>query len=80
MLYYIREYPQQVHHPKEDRYLSTPLRDRTDEYAPRFEYASSEATTAFAMTDTGLAVFSRCHAGVLAGDRPHGVSPESSPS
>ncbi|WP_137957879.1 hemerythrin domain-containing protein [Burkholderia sp. 4M9327F10] len=32
MLYYIREYPQQVHHPKEDRYLFTPLRDRTDEF------------------------------------------------
>jgi hemerythrin-like domain-containing protein len=32
MLFYIREYPQQVHHPKEDRYLFTPLRDRTDEF------------------------------------------------
>ncbi|RQZ58435.1 hemerythrin domain-containing protein [Burkholderia sp. Bp9004] len=32
MLYYIREYPQQVHHPKEDRYLFRPLRDRTDEF------------------------------------------------
>ncbi|WP_321850557.1 hemerythrin domain-containing protein [Burkholderia diffusa] len=32
MLYYIREYPQQVHHPKEDRYLFGPLRDRTDEF------------------------------------------------
>jgi hemerythrin-like domain-containing protein len=32
MLYYILEYPQQEHHPKEDRYLLTPLRDRTDEF------------------------------------------------
>ncbi|MDN7874972.1 hemerythrin domain-containing protein [Burkholderia aenigmatica] len=32
MLYYIREYPQQVHHPNEDRYLFRPLRDRTDEF------------------------------------------------
>ncbi|MGU7812735.1 hemerythrin domain-containing protein [Burkholderia sp. AW49-1] len=32
MLYYIREYPQQVHHPKEDRYLFRPLRDRTNEF------------------------------------------------
>jgi len=32
MLYYIREYPEQVHHPKEDRYLFTPLRQRTDEF------------------------------------------------
>jgi hemerythrin-like domain-containing protein len=32
MLYYIREYPEQVHHPKEDRYLFTPLRERTDEF------------------------------------------------
>jgi hemerythrin-like domain-containing protein len=33
MLYYIREYPEQVHHPiKEDRYLFTPLRDRTGEF------------------------------------------------
>ncbi|MBR8177467.1 hemerythrin domain-containing protein [Burkholderia ambifaria] len=32
MLYYIREYPQQIHHPKEDLYLFRPLRDRTDEF------------------------------------------------
>ncbi|RQS21424.1 hemerythrin domain-containing protein [Burkholderia sp. Bp8998] len=32
MLYYIREYPQQIHHPKEDRYLFTPLRERTSEF------------------------------------------------
>ncbi|MBN3753758.1 hemerythrin domain-containing protein [Paraburkholderia sp. Tr-20389] len=31
MLYYIREYPEQVHHPKEDKYLFTRLRSRTDE-------------------------------------------------
>jgi hemerythrin-like domain-containing protein len=31
MLYYIREYPEQVHHPKEDRYLFARLRDRTGE-------------------------------------------------
>jgi hemerythrin-like domain-containing protein len=30
MLYYIREYPEQVHHPKEDKYLFTRLRLRTD--------------------------------------------------
>lgn len=29
MLYYIREYPEQVHHPKEDQYLFARLRDRT---------------------------------------------------
>jgi hemerythrin-like domain-containing protein len=32
MLYYIREYPEQVHHPKEDRYLFARLRDRTSEF------------------------------------------------
>lgn len=31
MLYYIREYPEQVHHPKEDKYLFARLRARTDE-------------------------------------------------
>lgn len=31
MLYYIREYPEQVHHPKEDKYLFERLRTRTDE-------------------------------------------------
>jgi hemerythrin-like domain-containing protein len=31
MLYYIREYPEQVHHPKEDKYLFERLRARTDE-------------------------------------------------
>jgi hemerythrin-like domain-containing protein len=31
MLYYIREYPEQVHHPKEDQYLFKLLRDRTNE-------------------------------------------------
>lgn len=31
MLYYIREYPAQVHHPKEERYLFAPLRDATSE-------------------------------------------------
>jgi len=28
MLYYIREFPERVHHPKEDRYLFARLRDR----------------------------------------------------
>lgn len=32
MLYYIREYPEQVHHPKEDRYLFARLRARTDNF------------------------------------------------
>ncbi|MBB5503290.1 hemerythrin domain-containing protein [Paraburkholderia sp. MM5384-R2] len=31
MLYYIREYPQQVHHPKEDHFLFARLRARTHE-------------------------------------------------
>lgn len=31
MLYYIREYPEQVHHPKEDQYLFARLRDRTSD-------------------------------------------------
>lgn len=31
MLYYIREYPEQVHHPKEDRYLFPPLSGRSPE-------------------------------------------------
>jgi hemerythrin-like domain-containing protein len=31
MLYYIREYPQQVHHPKEDQFLFARLRERTHE-------------------------------------------------
>ncbi|EEA04252.1 Hemerythrin HHE cation binding domain protein [Burkholderia sp. H160] len=30
MLYYIREYPEQVHHPKEDKYLFALLQSRTD--------------------------------------------------
>ncbi|WP_341866747.1 hemerythrin domain-containing protein [Caballeronia ptereochthonis] len=30
MLYYIREYPEQFHHPFEDRYLFAALRHRTD--------------------------------------------------
>ena len=30
MLYYIREYPEQVHHPKEDMYLFAPLRSHTN--------------------------------------------------
>jgi hemerythrin-like domain-containing protein len=32
MLYYIREYPEKIHHPKEDRYLFATLRKRTDEF------------------------------------------------
>ncbi|WP_248323807.1 MULTISPECIES: hemerythrin domain-containing protein [unclassified Caballeronia] len=31
MLYYIREYPEQIHHPLEDRYLFAALRKRTDD-------------------------------------------------
>ncbi|NYH21011.1 hemerythrin domain-containing protein [Paraburkholderia bryophila] len=31
MLYYIREYPERVHHPKEERYLFARLRARTSE-------------------------------------------------
>jgi len=33
MLYYIREYPERVHHPKEERYLFTRIRARTNEIA-----------------------------------------------
>ncbi|RDJ99774.1 hemerythrin domain-containing protein [Paraburkholderia lacunae] len=50
MLYYIREYPQQVHHPKEDRYLFTPLRDRTDE----FDYVLAELESQHARGDAKL--------------------------
>jgi hemerythrin-like domain-containing protein len=32
MLYYIREYPDQCHHPMEDRYLFATLRHRTHEF------------------------------------------------
>lgn len=32
MLYYIREYPQQIHHPKEDQFLFARLRERTHEF------------------------------------------------
>ncbi|KND55270.1 Hemerythrin HHE cation binding region [Candidatus Paraburkholderia kirkii] len=32
MLYYIREYPEQFHHPFEDRYLFAALRHRTDDF------------------------------------------------
>ncbi|WP_028219907.1 hemerythrin domain-containing protein [Paraburkholderia oxyphila] len=31
MLYYIQEFPEQIHHPKEERYLFARLRERTDE-------------------------------------------------
>ncbi|MCP3710103.1 hemerythrin domain-containing protein [Paraburkholderia sp. CNPSo 3274] len=31
MLYYIHEFPEQVHHPKEEQYLFARLRERTDE-------------------------------------------------
>jgi hemerythrin-like domain-containing protein len=34
MLLYISEYPERVHHPKEDRYLFEPLMRRTDAYTP----------------------------------------------
>ncbi|WP_233870460.1 hemerythrin domain-containing protein [Paraburkholderia adhaesiva] len=30
MLYYIREFPEKIHHPKEDRYLFAHLQERTD--------------------------------------------------
>ena len=32
MLYYIREYPEQFHHPMEDRFLFAALRSRTDDF------------------------------------------------
>ncbi|SAL81959.1 hemerythrin HHE cation binding domain-containing protein [Caballeronia choica] len=32
MLYYIREYPEQIHHPMEDRFLFAALRSRTDNF------------------------------------------------
>lgn len=31
MLFYVKEFPEKVHHPKEDRYLFTRLRERTDQ-------------------------------------------------
>jgi hemerythrin-like domain-containing protein len=50
MLYYIREYPQQVHHPKEDRYLFTPLRERTRE----FDYVLDELESQHARGEVKL--------------------------
>lgn len=32
MFYYIREFPEQIHHPKEEQYLFARLRERTDEF------------------------------------------------
>ena len=32
MFYYIHEFPEQIHHPKEERYLFARLRERTDEF------------------------------------------------
>jgi hemerythrin-like domain-containing protein len=32
MLYYIHEFPEQIHHPKEEQYLFSRLRERTDEF------------------------------------------------
>ncbi|WP_321922113.1 hemerythrin domain-containing protein [Paraburkholderia guartelaensis] len=32
MLYYINEFPEQIHHPKEEQYLFARLRARTDEF------------------------------------------------
>jgi hemerythrin-like domain-containing protein len=45
MLYYIREYPQQVHHPKEDQFLFGRLRVRThelDHVIDRLEYQHAQ--------------------------------------
>jgi hemerythrin-like domain-containing protein len=45
MLYYIREYPHQVHHPKEDQFLFARLRARThefDEILNKLEYQHAQ--------------------------------------
>lgn len=42
MLYYIREYPEQVHHPKEDRYLFPPLSGRSLELDAVIDKLKSE--------------------------------------
>jgi hemerythrin-like domain-containing protein len=50
MLYYIREYPDQVHHPKEDRHLFTRLRERT----PDLDEVISELESEHAQGDARL--------------------------
>ena len=37
MLYYIHEFPEQIHHPKEERHLFARLRERTDELVATIE-------------------------------------------
>lgn len=49
MLYYIREFPQQVHHPKEDRYLFAPLRQQTDEFDAVLDQLESQHAQGDAM-------------------------------
>ncbi len=42
MLYYIREYPEKIHHPKEGQYLFARLRDRTNELDETLEELESQ--------------------------------------
>lgn len=48
MLYYIREYPEKIHHPKEDRFLFSRLSQRTD----RVQAAINELESQHASGDT----------------------------
>lgn len=44
MLLYISEYPEKVHHPKEDQYLFARLRDRTDQVNQTLDELESQHT------------------------------------
>lgn len=42
MLYYITEYPERVHHPKEDRYLFAKIKDRTHQLDAELDALSDQ--------------------------------------
>jgi hemerythrin-like domain-containing protein len=42
MLYYVDDFPERVHHPKEERYLFTPLRTRSPQSIPLLERLERE--------------------------------------
>jgi hemerythrin-like domain-containing protein len=67
MLYYIREYPEQLHHPKEDRYLFAALKRRThdaDAVIADLEHEHAQGEQLLSNLTVALSVF---EAGAAAG-------------
>ena len=72
MLLYISEYPERLHHPKEDRFLFAPLRDHTHQHDAMLvelevQHAQGEAMGTSALKEEGAMSVEECARLIIVG-------------